>query len=189
MSQIDNILQMIEKLTESERNLLISKINDSDKGNVSLSKPTRCPHCESTGFRLNGSVKGRKRYKCKSCGRSFGKATGTVYNRLRKIDIFNEYKRVMLEEGYIPLQTMCSRLGISHQTAFDWRHKTLAGLREDGGKFSVTAQLDDVWFRYSQKGRKGLKHSRKRGSGNKPGDNENRPKSLLLPMENKQCCE
>jgi Transposase and inactivated derivatives len=185
MKPIDIILQMIDNLSESERNLLISRINNSNKSDDTLIKPTRCPHCESTDYRLNGSVKGRTRYKCKSCGRSFGNATGTVYNKLRKIDKFNEYKRIMLEEGYIPLQTMCSRLGISHQTAFDWRHKILAGLREEEGKFSGTTQLDDVWFRYSQKGRKGLKYSRKRGSGNKPGDNGKQTK-VIVASDGKQ---
>jgi len=185
MNQIDIILQMVDKLTASERNLLISRMHNSHKSDETLNKPARCPHCESTDFRLNGSVKGRTRYKCKSCGRSFGKATGTVYNKLREIDKFNEYKRIMLEEGCIPLKTMCCRLGISHQTSFDWRHKILAGLREEDGKFSGTTQLDDVWFRYSQKGRKGLKHSRKRGSGNKPGDNGKQTK-VIVASDGKQ---
>ena len=31
--------------------------------------------------------------------------------------------------------------------------------------------MDDLWFLYSQKGRKGLKYSRKRGGGSRKGDN------------------
>ena len=92
---------------------------------------------------------------------------------------------MMVEEGYIPLQIMCSRLGISHQTAFDWGRKILAGLREEGEKFSGTTQLDDVWFGYSQKGRKWLKYSRKRGRGNQPGDNGKQTK-VIVASDGKQ---
>ncbi len=39
--------------------------------------------------------------------------------------------------------------------------------------------MDDIWFRYSQKGRKGLKYSRKRGRSSHKGDNDFVSKVLM----------
>ncbi len=65
----------------------------------------------------------------------------------------------MLKEGFVPLKIMSNRLGISIQTAFDWRHKTLCNLKSTGEDFVKITEIDDIWFLYSQKGRQGLKYS------------------------------
>ncbi len=36
-----------------------------------VSLPLKCPHCGSQNYSKNGSYKGRKRYKCKDCDKTF----------------------------------------------------------------------------------------------------------------------
>jgi transposase-like protein len=82
-------------------------------------------------------------------------------------------------EGYYPLKKMAKKIGISIQTAFDWRHKILSGSSNEGAKFEGITEIDDIWFLYSQKGRKGLDYSRKRGGSKRAGDNDFQAKLLV----------
>jgi len=59
-------------------------------------------------------------------------------------------------EGYFPLKEMASKIGISIQTVFDWRHKILGGGKDTNVHFDGITEIDDVWFLYSQKGRRHL---------------------------------
>ena len=51
-----------------------------------------------------------------------------------------------MEQGYIPLKNIAAKVGISIQTAFDWRHKILCNLRETNTHFKGLTEMDDVWF-------------------------------------------
>jgi len=54
------------------------------------------------------------------CCRVFTSRTGTSLHKIQKPDKFEAYKRLMLEH-YLPLNTIAKKIGISIQTAFDWR--------------------------------------------------------------------
>lgn len=84
------------------------------------------------------------------------------------------------------LTKMAEKIGISHQTAFDWRHKILTGLDITAEEFNGITEIDDVWFLYSQKGRKGLKYSRKRGGSHRQGDNKYQVKLLVTADRQQQ---
>ena len=86
---------------------------------------------------------------------------------------------MLLTEGILPLKKMASKIGISEQTAFDWRHKILCTLKADNTHFDGVVEMDDIWFLYSQKGRQGLKYSRKRGGSKRKGDNNYQAKLLV----------
>jgi hypothetical protein len=51
---------------------------------------------------------------------------------------------------------------ISHLTAFDWRHKILLSTPENNRKFKGEVYFDDIWFVYSEKGRKFVAEARRR---------------------------
>jgi hypothetical protein len=87
-------------------------------------------------------------------------------------------------ENYLPLKQMASKIGISIQTAFDWRHKILSSVNNDRVRFDGITEIDDIWFLYSQKGRKGLKYSRKRGGSKRAGDNDFQAKLLVTSDRN-----
>jgi putative transposase len=44
-----------------------------------------CPHCQSTAMteRLNQTVLGYRRFRCRDCQREFNERTGTLFNRLQ----------------------------------------------------------------------------------------------------------
>lgn len=61
----------------------------------------------------------------------------------------------------------------------------MAGAIADDKSFEGTTEIDDIWFLYSQKGRKGLKYSRKRGGSKRAGDNGFQAKLLITADRNK----
>ena len=179
MNKLEIIFELFNKLTDIERNNVLSKLlENKNDDKIKPERQLKCPHCESKQFVSNGSVNGRKRYKCNNCKRSFGDYSGTVLSNIKKMNKFLKYKEIMLNEGTIPLKMMCSRVGISIKTAFDWRHKLIGSLSESNDKFENETQIDDIWVSYSQKGRRGLKFSKKRGGNKKAGDNNYQAKIL-----------
>ena len=83
------------------------------------------------------------------------------------------------------LDKIRDHLKINKKTAFDWRHKILSGITKNDKAFEGITEIDDIWFLYSQKGRKGLKYSRKRGGSTRAGDNDFQVKLLITSDRNK----
>jgi hypothetical protein len=96
-----------------------------------------------------------------------------------------EYSKVVQEEGLHTIAHMKKRIGISNQSAFDWRHRLLLSTPKKKEKFEQEVQMDDLWFLYSQKGRKGLAYARKRGGSKRKGDNDFQVK-VLAASDKKQ---
>lgn len=187
MSAHNEILRLFKSLSEKEKGLLLDELN-----NTSTSETIRiedahvvcCPHCESKLFVKNGKRDGLQKYKCKSCCKVFSSRTGTSLHRLQKSDKFELYKTLMME-SYYPIKQIAKKVGISIQTAFDWRHKVLSGMEKEDFRFEGITEIDDIWFLYSQKGRKGLSYSRKRGGSSRAGDNDFQAKLLITADRNK----
>lgn len=87
----------------------------------------------------------------------------------------------MFDGQYSSIKFLRKELGISHKTAFEWRHKYLSALSSDGVKesFSGYTEMDDVWFVLNEKGRKDKNEARKRGGSVKRGDNDMQVKVLF----------
>lgn len=179
MATISKILELYYTLTLNEQSDLLIILNNQSYGSdIPILKPDNCPHCNGSNIVSNGSSKGRSRYRCKACKRSFGELSDTNFSNIKKLEKFKLFKNIMFTEGIIPLQTMCQRVGISIQTSFDWRHRLTNSLTNEDVKFDTETQLDDLNFNYSQKGRKGLKYSKERGGSKKAGDNNFQVKIL-----------
>jgi len=181
MTKHEMIKGLFATLSPDERGLLLNELQ-SDINTVTVLEQSvlveSCPHCQSKLFVKNGKRKGEQKYKCKSCLLIFTGNTGTSAHKIKEKDKFAAYKALMLE-GYLPLKKISAKLEISIQTAFDWRHKILSGLKNTDNQFEGITEMDDVWFLYSQKGRKGLKYARKRGGSNRQGDNNFQTKLLM----------
>ncbi len=188
MTVTEQIEGLYKQLSSGEQNQLLLNLPKLNKKEVPIkesSKITKCPYCKQTKIFKDGKPKGSQRYKCKSCNRNFSSTTGKVFSGLKKKSTFLEYKSIIIKEGLLPLKQMSLRLGISIQTSFDWRHKILSSLNRESEDFEGITEIDDLWFLYSQKGRKGLKYSRKRGGSKRKGDNNFQVK-LLATMDRKQ---
>ena len=180
MTKIEQIKEIYNTLSTEEQRILISELSASTDKNFDQMtiKAISCPYCKSTLLIKHGTRNNIQKYKCKTCHKVFTSNTGTSCYHLKKRNKFDEYKALMCQ-GYMPLKTMAAKIGISMQTAFDWRHKILCNLKDSNKRFEGLTEMDDVWFLYSQKGRKGLKYSRKRGGGKRQGDNNFQVKMLI----------
>jgi transposase-like protein len=177
----DKIRRLFGSLDIQEQKMMLKELKR--KSRKPSTKPitmpvTQCPYCASSDFSKNGHRNGQQRYKCKSCTKIFSGKTGTVLHGIKERKKFDKYFKLMNEE-YLPIAKMAKIIGISVQTAFDWRHKILCGLKSSPETFDGITEIDDVWFLYSQKGRQGLKYSRKRGGSHRQGDNKFQVKLLI----------
>ena len=144
-----------------------------------------CVHCDSENIIKHSMYKNTQRYKCKSCGRTFLPTTGTLTYQIKKPNEFALYTSIVEKEGLLTIAQMAERVGVSIPTSFEWRHKILLSVPQKKDKFFDETQMDDLWFLYSQKGRKGLKYPRKRGGSKRRGDNNYQVK-ILAASDKKQ---
>jgi transposase-like protein len=177
----EQIIKLFESLNFEERSLVIEELckvkevnNEQHKDNPIDS----CPYCSSKFLIKNGHRGLMQRYKCNTCEKTFTGVSGSCFHGIKKISKFEQYGQLMFDQ-YLPITKMAEKIGISVQTSFDWRHKILSGLNSENKEFKGITEIDDVWFLYSQKGRKGLKYSRKRGGSKRRGDNKFQVKMLI----------
>lgn len=165
----------ILSLSLKDRDDLLSSIDvvssvPSDDQSISRrdllnNKLGECPHCAHKKYVRFGIDKSSQRYKCKSCMRAFTEYTGTWMARLRRRDKVVVYLELMLDEK--SLDKIVAELKINKKTAFDWRHKILASLKDqqdDDDDFTGITESDETFFLRSEKGMKVTnRESRKRG--------------------------
>jgi transposase-like protein len=170
---------LFKELPPKERKALVAKLyKETEELELKGKQAKNCPHCNSASIHKYGTHNGEQRYKCSGCGRTFKETTGTTLSRIRKKALFLKFQDAMVNEDYETVVKMSERFEISVPTAFAWRHKILLSLPEISDKFEGESQIDDLWIRYSQKGRKGLGYSKKRGGTSHRGDNDYQVKIL-----------
>lgn len=143
-----------------------------------------CPYCGDENYIKWGRYREMNRYMCKTCQRTFVPTTGTAIHCSKKPDEFINFSAVMFSEGMNTLKNQSKRVGISKTTAFYWRHRILIAMGCEIPVFKNATEMDDIWLRYSQKGRKGLKYSRKRGRSSHKADNNFQSKIMITKERN-----
>ncbi|KAA6300036.1 MAG: hypothetical protein EZS26_003826, partial [Candidatus Ordinivivax streblomastigis] len=94
-----DLKQLVEKLSTDERKELLGllqvEINVLKFVNIHSAthkdEAVRCPHCSGGDMYGHGTYKGRRRYRCKSCQKSFNDFTGTAVSGIKKTEKFEEY--------------------------------------------------------------------------------------------------
>ena len=181
MTTQEKIKKLYDQLNSSEQKKILKTLekgNHKKSSKVSGLVVESCPHCGSLDYSRNGKRGVVQRYVCKDCKKVFTGKSGTILHGVKDQKKFGQYLKLMFEQ-YLPLNVMAEKIGISHQTAFDWRHKILSGIQITTDEFNGITEMDDIWFLYSQKGRKGLKYSRIRGGSHRKGDNNFQVKLLI----------
>jgi transposase-like protein len=181
MNTQEQIKHLFKKLKIEEQVLILEelhKVNDYNNETHKEETVESCPYCSSVLLSRNGRRGVQQRYKCKTCHKTFTSISGSCFHGIKKTDKFEEYRKLMFER-YYTLEAMAKKVDISIQTSFDWRHKILSSLNTGHKEFNGITEIDDVWFLYSQKGRKGLKYSRERGGSKRKGDNKFQVKMLI----------
>lgn len=85
-----------------------------------------CPTCGSAGSVRDGhTASGVQRWRCPACGRRYNSLTGTVLEHCR-LGLPTWVGFVRLMRHNVPLDCAAEVLGITHQTAWEWRHRVFA---------------------------------------------------------------
>lgn len=156
-----NILSTLDKGEKVElARLLRHELNIPDLNviskDVSNDRPVHCPHCQASDIYGHGTYKGRRRYKCKSCSKTFNDFTGTAVDGIKKLEQFQEYLLMVVES--VTIRKAAKEIGVNMKTIFDWRHKLLSSLEVlNGTGFSEgIVECDDKQLDINEKGQKDI---------------------------------
>jgi len=119
-------------------------IPELDKIMKDLNKDQKvlCPHCLSAEIFGHGTYKGRERYKCKQCKKTFNDYTGTAISGIKKVEKFQDYLELTIES--LTIREAAKKLGVNMKAIFDWRHKLLSSIATmNGSSFSGIVECDD----------------------------------------------
>lgn len=172
-----SIIELISRLGYDEKERLVLTIqnmqSNSTQGNAKLISELRekkfsegftCPHCRGSHVVRFGKFKGRQRYRCKDCTKTFSDLTATPLARTRYPNKWIRFIDCMLQG--LPLRKSAEILDVSHVTLFYWRHKLLTALRQmDIPAFKGILEADETYFLYSEKGKRGITYRKPRKRG------------------------
>ncbi|NCP85669.1 MAG: IS1595 family transposase [Bacteroidetes bacterium] len=140
-------LMLNQELKAPTTDLFLSLLNSDQK--------ILCPHCKSNDIYGHGVYKGRKRYKCKDCKKTFNDFTGTAISGIKKTIEFNKYITLVVES--VAIRKASSIIGVNMKTIFDWRHKLLSSMSSMNGlAFSGIVECDDKQLDINNKGDRNL---------------------------------
>jgi transposase-like protein len=157
---LHNIISELDEVQKKElshllhRDLNVPKLNEliSD---MNKDRPIICPHCQGSDIYGHGVYRLRKRYKCKSCTKTFNDLTGTAMDGIKKVDKFQEYLVLMIES--MSIRKASKNLEVNVKTIFDWRHKLLSCLSIlNGEEFTGIVECDDKQIDINNKGSRDL---------------------------------
>lgn len=112
-----------------------------------------CPHCGSVKVIKYGTSKGRQRYLCKNCEKTFGDTNGTVAFR-SKLSVSQWIEFIKLTLQGESCRTIAKELGINKQTALHNRHRVCSVLLElvsNQDDFKGLAESDEYYYPLSFK--------------------------------------
>lgn len=110
-----------------------------------------CPFCGSHHVHSNGNYKGRKRYLCKNCGKSYNDLTNTPFSGIHDLDKFKQYLKCMINGDTI--RRAAKIVNVSATTSFSWRHKLLNKFKKlPSPNMKNVRELMEVEIPYSHKG-------------------------------------
>ena len=128
-AKIKAVLDYLGQLKESEIDRVLKYVSElAEIGAQSEQRPC-CPRCGAARVIKYGQKEKRQRFLCHGCKRTFSLTTNTVmehshYDRC----VWGEFIRDTVYG--VSLDKSAQRLGSSHQTAFNMRHKLLLALEQ-----------------------------------------------------------
>lgn len=107
-----------------------------------------CPLCGDGGrpVRDGRAPNGSQRWLCRACGRRYGSLTNTIFERT-KADFPTWVAFVSAMCWNCQLDAAAELCGISHRTAFEWRHRVFAAVRtrQDSIVLSGRVWIDETY--------------------------------------------
>ena len=179
-----SVMELFRQLPEGERAELLKMLEEAQGGNEDLETMLMekrfadgrvCPICGGVHVQRNGRrANGSQKFVCTDCGKTFSIRKNTIFSGTHKsAAVWKEFLRCM-SEG-LSLDRTAERCGITHPTAFVWRHKVLDAIGEalKGTELTGIVEADEAFLPVSYKGDKKAfdgggcgREPRKRGGGN-----------------------
>jgi len=146
----------------------------------------QCPKCMSKSYGIHDRSKKYLRLVCKDCGKKYSEHTGTVLAGLQKPELWPRFIELTLEGR--SLRYIAAELDIDLVTSFNWRHKFLSSLHEEGNskKLSGIVEVDEKEFEISEKGSRNLNRKPyKRNSDRKDKLDKGNKLTVMVTVERK----
>lgn len=158
----------IQYLSERVLSILKLKVKPDTSNEENLNKEVKqCPHCHSSKIIRYGLSRGRQRFKCKECGKTFSSTTGTVFFH-SQISYQDWASFIAAEIIGTSLRNEMVLLGRSLNTVFCMRHKLYSLTSSYNNRIlSGLIEFDPVYTKINLKGTKPgnmPRLSKKRGS-------------------------
>ena len=182
-------MELIEKLPAAERAKIEKLLKTTGNSPMDLEKHLTeqrfsggrvCPICGGVHVQRNGKrSNGSQKYICKDCGKTFSIRKNTIFGGTRKsLAVWLEYLNCMAER--LTLDESAERCGITHSTAFLWRHKILDAMSVSGGDTGLTGivEADEAFLPISYKGNKKAFENGTAGRNQRERGGENHKRGL-----------
>ena len=136
INKINTLLSYIKTLCEADIERIISFVPDIVSVNQQLPDRPSCPYCKDSNVIKYGHTKGKQRFFCHGCGKTFLYSTVTLmYNSHFSRSVWAGLIRDTLTDE--TLDDSAEKFGFSHQTAFNMRHKVSVPMCQQPGRFIV----------------------------------------------------
>lgn len=153
MSAMMKLMECISNLTEEKLGLLLEfvlQLLPTDE-----ERPC-CPHCGGAHVIKYGKKDGKQRFQCKKCKKTFMLTTNTIVAKSHQpISVWRQFVADTLHLR--PLDDSAQELKLSHQCAFDMRHKILFALQDlyqdNPTMLGEVTELDETYVLESYKGK------------------------------------
>lgn len=155
--EFDLLLGMVDRLGVEQKQRLQAALAAGEEEvavvellEARLGTAPACPHCGAAAARPWGKSHGLRRFRCRSCARTFNALTGTALARLRKKGRWLRFAACLSESASV--REAASRCGVANATSFRWRHRMLRADVADADALGGIIEADETFFRRSFKG-------------------------------------
>ena len=154
-SKINTLFDYVKQLCESDLDRIISFVPSIISVNQQSEAKPSCPYCNGAHTIKYGYRKGKQRFLCHDCKRTYMHSTNTIMsNSHYNQSVWADFIRDTL--CGVSLDKSAKKYGLSHQTAFNMRHKILVALQDllesSPVLLSGLAQLDETFVLDCYKG-------------------------------------
>ena len=124
-------MDLLDPVQKQQVQIFLSEITETavslETMEARLAEHRQCPHCNTPGAVSRGTPRGLRRYRCKSCKKTFNAATDTILQGIKRKGKWLMF-RESLADG-LSIRATARRCSISIRTAFRW-HRRLLDLKK-----------------------------------------------------------
>jgi len=121
----------------------VSLVPEVEMGRKKVEGSAPCPHCGCTSVRKNGSTRGKARWHCPDCGKSFGATHGTPLYRLRTpVEEIARTLLIVMRHGSLSAAEEIT--GHKYETIGEWLRRAGEHAREMTEVLVRELELDEV---------------------------------------------